>query len=120
MRLHTFAVCLLLSALAPHPAMSKDMLQDLKARLDKAASGFNAMTANVQYVTHTVVINDDITETGTVAMKKVPPGEVQGLVEFVTPDKRTVTFEKRKIQVYYPKIKTLQIWNLDQHGEQLD
>jgi outer membrane lipoprotein-sorting protein len=120
MRLHTFAVCLLLGALAPHPAISKDMLQDLRARMDKAASGFNAMTADVQYVTHTDVINDDSTETGTVAMKKVPPGEVQGLVEFVTPDKRTVTFEKRKIQIYYPKMKTLQIWNLDQHGEQLD
>ena len=88
--------------------------------MDKAANDFKSMTAQVTYVTHTDVLNEDDTETGTVTMKKVQPGEVQGLVEFTSPDRKTVTFEKRRVQEYLPKINTLQVFDLDKHGEQLD
>jgi outer membrane lipoprotein-sorting protein len=53
-------------------------------------------------------------------MKKVQPGEVQGRVDFTVPDRKTITFEKRRIQEYLPKINTLQVFDLDKHGEQLD
>ena len=53
-------------------------------------------------------------------MKKVQAGEVQGRVDFTAPDRKTVTFEKRRIQEYLPKIKTLQVFDLAKHGEQLD
>src|SRR5262249_40351593 len=74
----------------------------------------------VTYVTHTDVLNEDTTETATVVMKKVQNGEVAGRVDFTSPDVKTVAFEKRRVQIYYPKIKTLQIYDLDKHGEQLD
>ena len=88
--------------------------------MDKAASEFKTMTANVTNVTHTDVINEDDTETGTVAMKKLQAGEVQALIEFLTPDKRTISFEKRRVRIYQPKIKTVQEWDLGKYGEQLD
>ena len=69
---------------------------------------------------HTDVLNDNTTETGTVTMKKVQAGEVQGRVDFTAPDRKTITFEKRRVQEYLPKIKTLQVFDLDKHGEQLD
>ena len=78
------------------------------------------MTARVTYLTHTEVLNEDTTETGEVVMKRAAPGEVQGLINFTGADKRSVTFEKRSVQIYYPKINTLQIYDLQQHGEQLD
>jgi outer membrane lipoprotein-sorting protein len=53
-------------------------------------------------------------------MKKVAPGEVQGLIDFLKPDRRTVQFEKRSLQIYYPKINTVNKWDLGKHGEQLD
>jgi outer membrane lipoprotein-sorting protein len=77
------------------------------------------MTARVTYVTHTDVLNEDDKETGTVTMK-VQAGEVQGRVDFTAPDLKIVTFEKRKLQEYLPKIKTLRIYDLEKHGEQLD
>ena len=89
-------------------------------RLDHAASLFQSMSAQVTYVTHTEVLNEDATETGTVVMKKAGPGEVQGLINFTGADQRSVTFEKRSVQIYYPKINTLQIYDLEKHGEQLD
>jgi outer membrane lipoprotein-sorting protein len=118
--LRSFTVFLALIPLCAAPQPSKEALQQVLTRLDKAANNFNAMKANVSYLTHTDVLNEDSTETGTVVMKKVQPGEVQGLVQFVTPDAWTLFFEKRSLQRYYPKIKTVQIWDLGTQGEQLD
>jgi outer membrane lipoprotein carrier protein len=114
-------VCLFLAgALAPL-GIAKDNLQEILSRMDKAASEFQAMTAQVTHVTHTDILNDDSPpETGTVTMKKVQPGEVQGKLDFTSPDVKTVTIEKRRVQEYLPKINTLQIFDLDKHGPQLD
>lgn len=95
-------------------------LQDLLSRMDQAASSFQSMSAKVKYVTHTAVLNDNSEEAGTVLMKKVHAGLMQGLTDFTLPDRRTVAINQRKIQVYYPKIKTVQIFDLGKHGEQLD
>jgi outer membrane lipoprotein-sorting protein len=112
-------VCLVLAVPATLAA-ANDTLQQVLTRMDKAASEFKSMTAQVTYVTHTDVLNDNTTEIGTVTMKKVQPGEVQGLVDFTSPDQKIVTIEKRRVREYLPKIKTLEVFDLDKHGEQLD
>ncbi len=117
--LRGFVVCLILAG-PPMLAAAGDTVQQILARMDKAATDFKAMTGQVTHVDHTDVLNDDTTESGTVTMKKVQPGEVQGRVDFTVPDQKTITFEKRRIQEYLPRIKTLQVFDLDKHGEQLD
>jgi outer membrane lipoprotein-sorting protein len=119
MRLRGFVVCLILASPATLAAAG-NTVQQVLTRMDKAASDFKAMTAQVTHVDHTDVLNDDTTESGAVTMKKVQPGEVQGRVDFTVPDRKTITFEKRRIQEYLPKINTLQVFDLDKHGEQLD
>jgi outer membrane lipoprotein-sorting protein len=94
--------------------------QDILARMNKAASEFKSMTAHVTYVTHTDVLNEDSTETGDVIMKKVQAGEVQVRIDFTSPDVKTVAVDMRRFRVYYPKIKTLQVYDLAKHGEQFD
>jgi len=113
-----FIVCLFLGGVATLTAA--DNVQQVLGRMDKAASDFKSMTAQVNWTTHTEVLNEDDKETGTVTMKKVLPGEVQGLVDFTSPDRKTITFEKRKFQEYLPKMKTVQVFDLEKHGEQLD
>ena len=95
-------------------------LQDLLSRMDQAATSFQAMSSKVKYVTHTAVLDDNSEEGGTVLMKKVRANLVQGLIDFTTPDRRTVTIEQRKVQIYTPNMKTVQIFDLGKHGEQLD
>ena len=118
-RLRGFVVCLIL-AVPSTLAAAGDAVQQILARMDKAASEFKTMTAQVTHVDHTDILNDESTESGTVTMKKVQPGEVQERVDFTVPDRKTVTFEKRRVQEYLPKINTLQVFDLDKHGEQLD
>lgn len=120
-RVFDYMVCLFLAGALARPGIAKDNLQEILSRMDKAAIEFQAMTAQVTYVTHTDVLNEDSPpETGTATMKKVQPGEVQGKIDFTSPDLRTVTIEKRRVQEYLPKINTLQIFDLDKHGPQLD
>ena len=115
LRVHSFTVSLFALTLLGAP-VNPDLLQ----RLDSAASHFLSMSATVTYLTHIDVIDENSTETGEVVMKKVAPGEVQGLINFTAPNQRTVTFEKHSVQIYYPKIKTVQVYDLAEHGEQLD
>jgi len=102
------------------PLIGAPVNPEVLQRLDSGAAHFLSMSATVTYLTHTDVIDENSTETGQVVMKKVAPGEVQGLINFTAPNQRTVTFEKRSVQIYYPKIKTLQVYDLEEHGEQLD
>jgi outer membrane lipoprotein-sorting protein len=120
MRSSALTTLLFLISLPAAPVSPKEALQPILARMDKAASEFKTMTAYVTYVTHTDVLNEDSPETGTIAMQKVGPNEAKSLIEFLTPDKRTVQFEKRLLRIYYPKLKTVQEWDLSKHGEQLD
>jgi len=119
-RLPDLLVCLLVAAVLVFPANAADNVQGVLSRMDKAAAAFKTMTADVTYLTHTEVLNDNTTETGAMTMRKVHPGEVQGKVEFTAPDRKTVTIEKRRVEEYLPKINTLQIFDLNKHGAQLD
>jgi outer membrane lipoprotein-sorting protein len=118
-RLRGFVVCLILAGPATLAA-ANDNLQQVLARMDKASNDFKSMTAQVTYITYTDVLNDKSTESGTVTMKKVQAGGVQGRVDFTVPDHKIVTIEKHRVQEYLPKINTLQVFDLDKHGEQLD
>lgn len=115
MRLGALTVAALAFTLGASPVNS-----ELLQRLDNAASHFLSMSATVTYLTHTDIIDENTTETGELLMKKVAPDEVQGLINFTAPNQRSVTFEKRNVRIYYPKIKTLQVYDLEEHGEQLD
>jgi outer membrane lipoprotein-sorting protein len=117
MRSRAFTIFLLFVTL---PALPDGPKEAILARMDKAASEFKNMAARATYVTHTDVINEDSPETGTVVMQKVAAGEVRGLINFLGSDKRTVSIENRRVRVYYPKINTVQEFDLGKDGEQLD
>ena len=102
--------------------ISKDSLQDVLARMDQAAASFQSMTAKSTVVQHTDVINENDTESTNVVMKKVGPNLVEGLLDFTEPAnaKRTVSFSSRQAKIYYPKLKTIEVYDLGTFGEQID
>src|SRR5580700_9827635 len=120
MRLRAFTILLFLTSAISAIAAPDAIVISILARMDQAASKFKTMTADVTTVYHTDVINEDRAETGTVVMKKVQAGEVQGLLQIQSPEKKTYSFEKRRFRIYLPKINTVQEWNLGKYGEQLD
>lgn len=87
-------------------------LNDVYLRLDKAAPGFKSLAADIQRVVHTAVINDNSTETGTIRLKRQKAHETRMLIEFTKPDPKSVALADDTVSVYYPKIKTVQIYNV--------
>lgn len=118
-RLPLVAICALLGVAE---GISKDTLQDVLARMDQAAASFQSMTARATIVQHTDVIDENDTESAGVIMKKLGQNQVEGLLDFTEPanSKRTVSFSSRQAQIYSPKIKQVQIYDLGTFGEQID
>ena|SRR5579884_2827278 len=117
----TIAIALLLCAgawvtraAAPTPA-----LKDIVARLDRGASKFQSMSSDVERTRYTAVLNDKSTETGVVRMRKLPRG-VEGVMEIAQPDKKTYAFAGKEIDIYYPQMKSVDIYNAGEKGEELE
>jgi outer membrane lipoprotein-sorting protein len=112
-RLHRISVPrTLLIVCALSLPLAAQTLEDTYARLDKTAGQFKAVTADIKRDVHTAVINDDIIETGTIKVKRDKPHEVRMLIEFTKPDPKTIWFSGSEGSVYYPKIKTVQVYDV--------
>jgi outer membrane lipoprotein-sorting protein len=88
-----------------NPASDLDAVLD---RIDKAGAAFRGMSAKVRRVSHTAVINEDNIDSGTILVKRPKPRDLRMLIDITDPDRRTVAFSGRKLEVYYPKIQTVQ------------
>lgn len=103
---------------AAGPSASPPTLQDVINRLDKSADQFHGMSAQVSKTEHTQVLNENSTETGTVYMKKSGKS-LQAMMDISAPDEKAYAFEGRHVQIYYPNMKQVQIYDVGAGGEQL-
>jgi outer membrane lipoprotein-sorting protein len=94
--------------------------QVVRAKMDAAAAGFRSMSGKIVKVTHTAVINDDGKESGTIWLKRLDPHDIRLLVEIAEPDPKSYALKEKKAEVYYPKIQTVQEYNLGKQGQLLD
>jgi len=95
-------------------------LDSTLARIDKAAQGFRGLTASIKNVSHTFIIKDTTEETGTMTLYRAKAKDTRMLVEFIAPAPRAVAFGGRKVQVYYPKINTVQEYDLGKQASLID
>ena len=95
-------------------------LENVLARIDKAGTAFKGMSAHVKRVSHTAVINEDNTDSGTMLLKRNHPRDMRMLVDFTEPDPKTVAFQGRKVEIYYPKMQTVQEFDVGKSRALLD
>lgn len=105
------AVCVTLTA---------QSLSGVMARIDKTAPQFKSMTADIKRDVHTAIVNDDTLESGTIRFKRVKAGETHALITFTGPDAKSVAFDGATVSLYYPKIKTVQIYNVGDKRSLID
>ncbi len=112
---------LLLVSLLTGPAPAADTSLDrVLAAMDKASAAFSDMSAKLARVDYTAVINDTTKESGVVRMKRVGARDVRMRIDFAEPDPRSIVFEKTTAQIYYPKIQTVQVYNLGKQRSLVD
>jgi len=102
------------ASLNPALGMSAD---DVLAQMDQAATKFSGMSADLTRVTYTKVIDEKATETGTMLLRRGGPRDLNIVINFTTPDPKTVVFRGRKAEIYYPKMKTIEEWDLGKHTD---
>jgi outer membrane lipoprotein-sorting protein len=112
--------CLLLPLCLTLSAYSNDPTQDMKLRMDQASAKFRGMTADVEYTTYTAVLDEKTAQSGDVVVEKSKRGDVRALLNFVKPDPESVSFDKHIVQVYYPKIKTVNVYDFGKQAEQVE
>jgi outer membrane lipoprotein-sorting protein len=106
MRLQTLAMLGIVAAAAgfSHPASDLEPVLD---RIDKAGAAFRGLEAHLRRVYHTAVINEDNVDSGTIRLKRPRPRDLRMLIDVTEPDAKTVAFQGRKLEIYYPKMKTV-------------
>jgi len=94
-------------------------LDDVLARMDRAAPVFKGFSADLASVTHTAVIDEDETEKGRILLKR-GKRDMEMLVEFTEPNPKSVAVHDRKAEIYYPKQQTIEEYDIGQYQALLD
>ena len=124
MRLRRFLLCFLFALILQAPVLSAvhvpnprkgklppDLTQIL-ARMSDAGKRLRSLSANLEYTTVTVLVNDKSTSEGRLFYLKGKNPEVK--IEMQQPESKVVLFKKNHAQIYYPKINQVQEYNLEQ------
>jgi outer membrane lipoprotein-sorting protein len=101
-------------------AAGAQTLADILATMDKEAAGFRDLTAQVAKTSHTVVLNDTSTETGQLWIKRSGPRKVEMRIAFAGANERQLSFHGNAGEIYYPKIRTVQIYDLGKSRSLVD
>jgi outer membrane lipoprotein-sorting protein len=108
------------SVFADTPAKPGPALNDVLAKMDAAAPGFTGMSANLKELKHTDVINDNSEQTGTILIRKQKGHDLKARIEIEKPDRKSVAFEGKKAEIYYPNINTVQEYNLGKDSDLIE
>ena len=85
-------------------------LESALAKLNANSASFVGMTASIKRTQHTAIINDDAREAGRMAMKR-SKGKVAVLIDFTEPEPKAFSYRDKRVEMYLPKINTLQIYD---------
>ena len=112
------AIVLVLALALPAFSTAPDSLENVLSRMDSAGASFKALSADVKWVAHTAVINDDTVDTGSLLLKR-SKHDMRMLVEFKEPDRKSVALHENKLEIYYPKMQTVEEYDIGRHRELL-
>ena len=89
-------------------------LEEVLARMDRAAASFQAFSADLQSVAHTAVINEDDTESGTILLKRTKHG-MDMLMDFAAPNKKSIALRDHKVEIYYPNQQVIHEYDISRY-----
>ena len=108
------SILMLSAALAP-----AEPLTDVLARMDRAAGEFHSLSAQMKRVQFTAVLSESSEMEGVLRLKRAQGGTV-GVIEFQQPEQRTVFINGKSVQIYYPKAKTVEIYDASKYASNMD
>jgi outer membrane lipoprotein-sorting protein len=117
----TFIAALGTAIVLVAPALAADAgLEATLAKMDQAARGFKDLTANLMRTHHTAVIDDNTLDSGTIYIRRPKPNELLMKFDITKPDPKQVAVGARTAMVYYPKSRTVDIFEIAKYKKEAD
>lgn len=108
-------VTLLATGLAHAGSTAAEVL----ARMDRAAPGFRAVTASISRVKYTAILDDRSEEQGIIAIRR-SARNLESKIQIANPNPRSVAFSGNKVEIFYPKINTVQEFDVGKNRGLVD
>jgi outer membrane lipoprotein-sorting protein len=116
MKLSLLVLCALPAAASLHAENSETIL----ARMDEAAATFKGVFADVRMTVFTKVIDDQDVQTGTLKMQRLKGKSTRALLSLSgQSDSHTVFLFDNTVQIYTPKLKLLQTYDVGKSSDLL-
>jgi outer membrane lipoprotein-sorting protein len=103
---------------AAYPAAAASE-KEILSRMDAAAPGFKGMTADITRVKFTSILNDRSEEVGSMSILRSGKS-LRAKIVIDKPNARAVSFEGEQVEVFYPKINTVQVFDVGKNRGLID
>ena len=90
-------------------------LTEVLAQMNEASKKLRTLSANLDYTTVTVLVNDKSTESGQLFFRKGKTTEI--CINFQKPERKILLLKKNKGEIYLPKINQVQEYDLAQKSD---
>jgi outer membrane lipoprotein-sorting protein len=84
--------------------------------MDHAAEDFKSLTAAIEHVKYTALVQDKSTETGEIFVRK----DAKVRIDFQSPDPRTILRNGDNLYIYTPKINRVEEYNIGKNRAMVD
>lgn len=88
--------------------------------MDQNAASFKAASANLEQISHNAAVDINHSTSGTILLKRPRPRDIRALISFTQPDPKQVLITSTVADIYYPKIETVQEYDLGKHKALFD
>jgi outer membrane lipoprotein-sorting protein len=88
--------------------------------MDQSAHSFKSMSADIEEIVYTQMVDQKTISTGTIRLKRSKSGDVRFLVNFTVPDPKSVAFAGTEVRTYKPKENVEQIFDVTNHKAALE
>lgn len=107
--------------LAAAPTASAGMTLDgVLSEMDKASSNFRGMKADMEWMTYTALVDDKSVEKGAMRVRRLSPDAAELFLHFTDPAEKDVLVKGATVEIYKPKIKTVEEYDASKSKDKLD
>ncbi len=104
---------------APLAAHAASTAKEILARMDKEAAGFRSVSADITRVKYTAILDDRSEEQGSMVIRRTGKN-LESKIQIEKPNPRAVAFSGNKVEIYYPKINTVQEFDVGKNRGLVD
>jgi outer membrane lipoprotein-sorting protein len=90
--------------------------ESVLSKMDRVASDFRSLTADIEQIKYTAVVNDTSSETGQIFVRR----DQKMRIDLTKPDPKTILRTGDALFIYTPKINRVEEYNLGKHRDIID